>query len=128
MCLDHLLMDFLDFFRSSLAKSLRDVIDKKHDNVACKQNCKENGKVFNHAPHQCRYFSNSPEYNDLLKFLKIDASAYPTLPKEENEEDSEKIVDFALKLNDLEEVQNEVKLGCRIKEDVTQQEKHVADL
>ena len=102
-----------------MAKLLSDVIAKRHDNLACSQNCKENGKVFNHAPHTCLYFStNDTKYDSLLKKKVIDYSKYPELPESGNEEDIEKLVNLSLKINDLEDMQAEVEFGCRGQEDL----------
>ena len=99
-----------------MAKSLRDVIDKRHDDIACKQNCRENGTVFHHAPYQCRYLLE--EYDELLMLKKPSTSEYPTLPQNENEADTEKIIDFALNIDTYEDMQKEVELCCRNEEDM----------
>ena len=102
-----------------MGKLLSDVISKKHDNIACAQNCKENGKIFNHVPHSCSYYStNDTKYDSLLKKKVIDYSIYPELPQGENEEDIEKLVDLSLKMNEVEDMQAEVEFGCRSEDDL----------
>ena len=59
-------------FRTSLTTILTNIVTKKHDKDACNTNCKENGKFFNHEPHQCPYFTGSSRFNNFVEKKVID--------------------------------------------------------
>ena len=111
-----------------MQKALTDVIEKKHDKVACQQNCKENGKIFNHAAFQCHYYSKSPKFDELLIKRALIGSDYPDASTDENEGDVEQLIALDDKLVILEELEFEVKLGCRAQEDVKDLEACFVDL
>ena len=105
--------------RTSLSKALKDVIDRKHDQVACKQNCKANGKVFNHDPLPCQYFNDDDKYIEILVKLDMADFDFPDTSLVTNEKDVVQIADFRLRIHELEKMNIEIKLGCRKVEDIS---------
>ena len=49
-----------------MTRVLKGILDKKHDKVTCKANCKQNGKIFGQTPYPCQYYSNDLNYDNLL--------------------------------------------------------------
>ena len=113
-------------FRNALTKVLRDIIDKTHDKKACKINCKENGKVFNQTPYQCRYFSKGLDYNSLLEYQELSYS--DTVDDVASKATKDKIVDYQFQLSLLEDLKADVDDGVRANEDLNTLETHLGNL
>ena len=89
-------------FRTSLKRTLTNIVEKKHDKDVCNTNCIENGKFFNQKPHQCLYYPGSPRFNNLLEKQVIDDEASP----ETTTKSSPNIAEYCLQmiqLNDAKE-------------------------
>ena len=54
----------------------------------------------------------------MLYKEKVDGSDYPDAFDIENDEKIDQIVDFVVKLDEMEEMQSEVDMHCRRKEDI----------
>ena len=113
-------------FRNALTKVLRDIIDKTHDKNACKINCKENGKIFNQTPYQCRYFSKGLDYNSLLEYQELSYS--DTVDDVASKATKDKIVDYQFQLSLLEDLKTDVDDGVRANEDLNTLETHLGNL
>ena len=111
-----------------MTKTLTDVIEKRHDKEACRHNCEKNGKLFNHPPYQCRYFTNDLSYNDLLVQKVVKDEDYPVKNQAITDKEIEKLIEFADTATIWDEMKVEVALGCRKDEDVTATEKYVEEL
>ena len=100
-----------------MTKVLGDIINKRHDQEACRFNCLENGKAFNQAPHHCPYFSNNSMYENLLehKDVKCDDDVDGKVSAGAN---NSKIAEFCLNLIILEDLKDDLIFGCRQEEDL----------
>ena len=116
-------------FRNALTKVLRDIIDKTHDKKACKINCKENGKVFNQTPYQCRYFSKGLDYNSLLEYQELSYSdTVDDVTTVASNSTKDKIVEYQFQLSLLEDLKADVDDGVRAKEDLNELEQNLGNL
>ena len=103
---------------------LNNIKERKHDKEVCFTNCKENGKTFNQVPHQCRFYTGSPRYKDLLEHHEVpnvDASDGGT-------SSNPKIKEFHLQLILLEDFKEEFSLGFRKEEDIIEVENAIENL
>ena len=109
---------------NSLTTVLNNIKERKHDLTVCYTNCKENGKIFNQIPHRCKFYPDSPKYEDLLEHLEIpnvDASDGGT-------SSNPNIKEFCLQLILLEDFKEEFSLGFRKEEDIIEVENAIENL
>ena len=112
------------FSRNSLTKVLHDIKSRKHDKTNCKENCEENAKVFNQIPHQCRFYTGSPRYKDLLEYHEIptvDASEVGTSLRSN-------IKEFGLQFILLKDYREEINSGFRKEDDIIEIEDTIEEL
>ena len=88
------------------------LIEKKHDLKTCKYNLNENGKIFNQEPTPCLFFDVAPSY--LLKHESINTDGIGSANDDEN---SKMIADFRIQLIIMEDIKDEIIIGCRKQED-----------
>ena len=112
--------------QTSLKGVLKDVIEKRHDANACKQNWKDNGKYFNQKPQTCTFFSGAKSYNNLLLHKKLDASKKDDLLTVN--EYNQRIAQFRLQLAIWDDLKDEVSIGCRNPEDNRKHESQLFSL
>ena len=99
--------------------ALNNIITKQHDKEACKQNRKENGKIFNHEPHPCLYYTGCDKYNELLSKIETNDIDDPdSISQLEKEQEKEQLIEFLVKVSEYGDMDAEVQLGCRKQEDV----------
>ena len=80
--------------------------------------------VFNQKPHQCRFYTGSPRYKDLLECHEIS-----TVDAADGGTSSNPIIkDFCLQLILLEDYKKEIDLGLRTKDDIKEVENTVEKL
>ena len=104
-----------------------DISEGNHDEDLCKENCKQNQELFNHA-HFCQYsqfnfksFMN-PSRSDLIKALlckKLSRSPHQSLWNR-NEAEHQELVKFDLKEAQFKAMEIEVQEGRRALEDLEQ--------
>ena len=103
---------------------LNDIKEQNHDKKVCFTNCNRNAKVFNQIPHQCRFYSGSPRYKDLLEYYEI-----PTVDAVDGGTSSNPdIKDFCFQLIQLEDYKKDIKSGYRINDDIIEVENKVEEL
>ena len=99
-------------------------MEQKHDKKVCFTNCNENGMVFNQKPHQCRFYTGSPRYKDLLECHNV-----PTVDAADGGTTSNPIIkEFCLQLILLEDYKKEINLGFRKNDDIIEVENVVENL
>ena len=108
-----------------MTKVLHDIKSKKHDKTNCFKNCEENAKVFNQIPHQCRFYTGSPRYKDLLEYYEIPTTVDATDGGESSNPD---IKDFCFQLIQLEDYKKEINLKLRENDDIIEVENKVEKL
>ena len=98
---------------------MQEIIEKRHDIDTCKQNWKKNGKIFNQVPTTCPYYDNSSSYGDLLMHerLRNPDKTDGTSISENDDEYSKNIADFRIQLTMMEDIKDEILIGCRKQED-----------
>ena len=96
---------------------MADIINKNHDNQACKANCDANGKTFNQAPYQCTYFNGSPHFNNLLEYREMSDSDILEAVKSLTTRRTN-IAAFQFLLKCYEGLQADAKDGVRTQEDL----------
>ena len=111
-------------FRTSLKRTLTNIVEKKHDKVVCNANCIENGNFFHQKPHQCSHFTGSPRFNNLLEKQVIDDEDSP----EATTKSSPNIAEYSLQMILLKEYMDEVNLGIRNQDDLLAQQKKTEEL
>ena len=103
---------------------LNSIKERKHDKKVCITNCEDNAKVFNQKPHQCRFYTGSPRYKDLLEIYEI-----PTVDAVDGGASSNpKIKEFSLQLIQLEDYKKDINSGYRINDDIIEVENKVEEL
>ena len=97
---------------------LTEIIEKKHPIDTCHNNWKMNGKIFNQVPLTCSFHPASPSYNDLLLYERLESRNDTDGVGSENDGQSKKdIADFRIQLATLEDIKEEIRIGCRKQED-----------
>ena len=91
---------------------MQELIEKKHDFKTCKYNSKENGNIFHQEPTPCLFFDEAPSY--LLKHESINIDGIGSASGDEN---SKMIADFRIQLIIMEDIKDEIIIGCRKQED-----------
>ena len=99
-----------------MTQILNDIKTKTHDKKACIANCTENGKIFNHVPYQCRYFTSSPRYKNLLDFLEL-KSVESSKGGKSSAIQNPQMNDFFVQLILLEDYEVEINSGIRQQDD-----------
>ena len=115
-CQNDLYLVVLFTFCSSLKTVLKDIIAKKHDIEICKYNWKQNGKIFNQVPKMCDFFTDSTNYDDLLTYKNSIYESADDISSETNGT-IKSIAQFRIELVTLEDLQDEIRIGCRKRED-----------
>ena len=106
--------DLLPFY-SSLKKVLRKIIEKDHDSDVCDHNRTQNGHIFNQVPKTCEFFNGYDGYADLL--MPISPDSTDGIASEIADEKIKSIADFRILLATLEDIKEDIVIGCRKKED-----------
>ena len=109
---------------NSLTNVLNNIKERKHDKKVCITNCEDNAKVFNQKPHQCRFYTGSPRYKDLLEYHEIptvDASEVGTSLRSN-------IKEFGLQFILLKDYREEINSGFRKEDDIIEIEDAIEDL
>ena len=101
---------------------MSDIIYKKHDDEACKSNCLKNSRIFHQAYKTCTYFSN---FEEILRYKKVKNFRGRSIL---NEEESQAVVDFRIRLVLLKDMKEEIELNCRDKEDASEAELEVTKM
>ena len=99
-----------------MTKVLDDIINKNHDDKACKANCEANGKTFNQTPYQCHYFSGSRDYNNLLELQELTDSDVLQTSMSRNTAETN-LAEYLIQLKRLENWNMDIADGVRAKED-----------
>ena len=99
-----------------MKKVLQETIEKKHDSDTCKQNRKQNAKIFNQEPTPCLFFAGSPSYSYLLKQIHLSINT-DGIGSANDDENSKMIADFRIQLTIMEDIKDEIIIGCRKQED-----------
>ena len=92
-------------------------MEKKHDKDVCNTNCIENGKFFNHEPHQCPYFTGSSRFNNFVEKKVIDDED----SSEATTKNSPNIAEYCFQMMLLSEFMDEVNSGVRNQDDLLAQ-------
>ena len=100
-----------------MKKVLKEIIEQKHDIETCKHNWKKNGKIFNQIPKTCDFFAGCSFYNGLLKHEKLKLKSPGMVASDSNDEIGSSIGKFRYMLAILEDIKDEIQIGCRNKED-----------
>ena len=101
-----------------MRKVLQEIIEKKHDIETCNYNWKQNGKTFNQIPKTCDFYAGSSSYNDLLLHEILESPDDTDGVDSENDDESKKdVADFRIQLATLEDIKEEILIGCRKQED-----------
>ena len=103
------------FSQSSLKNVLKEIIEKKHAIDTCKNNWKRNGKIFNQVPTTCQFYNRYDGYDDLL--MPISPDSTDGIASEIADEKIKSIADFRILLATLEDIKEDIVIGCRKKED-----------
>ena len=99
-----------------MRKVLQELIEKKHDFKTCKYNLKENGNIFNQEPTPCLFFDGARSYRNLLQ--KVPESINTNGMVSANDDENSKIfADFRNQLTIMEDINDEIFIGCRKQED-----------
>ena len=107
-----------------MKRTLKNIVDKKHDKDVCKTNCIENGKFFNHEPHHCPYFTGSLRFSNFLEKKVIDDVDSP----EATTNCFPNVAEYWLQMIQLDNVMHEVNLGVRNQDDLLAQQKKTEEL
>ena len=112
------------FSSSSLKQVLKEIIEKKHDIDTCKNNWKKNGKSFNQVPTTCPFYDGYSSYDDLLmhETLNNPDKTDGTLISEYDDEHSKNIAEFRIQLTIMEDINDEIIIGCRNQDDQVDKE------
>ena len=108
-----------------MTKVLGDIINKRHDQEACRFNCLENGKAFNQAPHHCPYFSNDFKYANLLEHKDGKGEDLPDAAIKSN---NPKVAEYCWQLIQFEDLKDEVDIGVRNQDDLVAQQEETDNL
>ena len=102
-----------------MRKVLQEIIEKKHDVKTCKYNLKENGNVFNQEPTPCLFFDGARSYRNLLQKVPERPESINTngIVSANDDENSKMIADFRNQLTIMEDINDEILIGCRKQED-----------
>ena len=102
-----------------MRKVLQEIIEKKHDIETCNYNWKQNGKIFNQIPKTCDFYAGSSAYSDLLLYKILERPDDDTdgIDSENNDESKKDVADFRIQLATLEDIKEEIRIGCRKQED-----------
>ena len=106
--------DLLPFY-SSLKKVLRKIIEKDHDDMVCDHNRTQNGHIFHQVPTTCQFYNRYDGYDDLL--MPISPDSTDGIASEIADEKIKSIADFRILLATLEDIKEDIVIGCRKKED-----------
>ena len=103
---------------------MQEIIEKRHDIDTCKQNWKKNGKIFNQIPKTCDFYAGSSAYSDLLLYKILERPDDDTdgIDSENSDESSKNIADFRIQLTVMEDIKDEIIIGCRKQEDLATKE------
>ena len=98
---------------------LKEIIEKKHAIDTCKTNWKMNGKIFNQVPTTCQFYDGCSSYDDLLihETLESPDNADGASMSEYDDKNSKAISDFRIQLTIMEDIKDEILIGCRKQED-----------
>ena len=91
---------------------MQETIEKKHDSDTCKQNRKQNAKIFNQEPTPCLFFAGAPSYRYLLKQIHLSINT-DGIGSANDDENSKMIADFRNQLTIMEDINDEIFIGCR---------------
>ena len=99
-----------------MTRVLKDILDKKHDKVTCRANCKQNGKIFGQNPYQCRYYSDDLKYDNLLvhEEFNLDSTDGETTAVKTNPH----ILKFFVQFVQWDDLNSDLEIGVRKQEDV----------
>ena len=100
---------------------MQETIEKKHDSDTCKQNRKQNAKIFNQEPTPCLFFAGAPSYRYLLKQIHLSINT-DGIGSANNDENSKMIADFRIQLTIMEDINDEISMGFRRQEDLKKSE------
>ena len=103
---------------------LQDVIEKKHDETVCQSNWKNNGRIFNQVPSTCQYFTNCPHYSNLL----VHDARYKNVEIKHDQSGIGRVASFRILLALYQDVEDEVKIGCRLQKDLDEPKSKIQDL
>ena len=98
---------------------LKEIIEKKHAIDTCKNNWRRNGKIFNQVPTTCQFYDGCSSYDDLLihETLESPDNTDGASMSEYDDENSKAISDFRIQLTMMEDIKDEILIGCRKQED-----------
>ena len=98
---------------------LKEIIEKKHAIDTCKTNWKMNGKIFNQVPTTCQFYDGCSSFDDLLihETLESPDNTDGASMTEYGNENSKAISDFRIQLTMMEDIKDEILIGCRKQED-----------
>ena len=111
-----------------MKKVLKEIIEQKHDIETCKYNWKKNGKIFNQIPKTCDFFAGSSFYNGLLKHEKLKLKSPGMVASDSNDEIGSSIGKFRYMLAILEDIKDDLLIGCRIQNDLNEVESKLQTL
>ena len=110
-----------------MKKVLQEINERRHDKNVCKHNWKQNGKIFNQIPSTCAFYTGSSSYTDLLLHKEL-KSPGTMVASDSNNEISSPIGKFSYKLAKMEDIKDEIIIGCRIKKDLNEIESDLQTL
>ena len=111
-----------------MKKVLKEIIEQTHDIDTCKHNWKKNGKIFNQIPKTCDFFAGSSFYNGLLKHEKLKLKSFGMVASDSNDEIGSSIGKFRYMLAILEDIKDDLLIGCRIQNDLNEVESKLQTL
>ena len=87
-----------------------------HNATFCYQNCKSNGKIYNHQPFKCSF--QTQQIRNLIQHKKIEVDTLPDQEWPKEDEKAMKVADFDFKSDLTKERKRELELGLRTDDDI----------
>ena len=111
-----MIQQYFSFFRTTLTRVLKGILDKKHDTVTCHANCKQNGKIFGQTPYPCQYYSGDLNYDNLLvheefHYDSTDGATASVIT-------DPRVLKFFVQLVQWDDLNSDLEIGVRKPEDV----------
>ena len=113
-----MIQHYVSFFRTTLTRVLKGILDKKHDTVTCQANCKQNGKIFGQTPYSCHYYSGDLNYDNLLVHEEFHYDFDCTDGATASVVTNPTVLKFFVQFVQWDDLNSDLEIGVRKQEDV----------